>query len=343
MDVSDVFMSRCLALAAHGRGLVAPNPMVGAVLVADGQIIGEGFHRCFGEAHAEVNAIASVKTEALLKRATLYVNLEPCSHVGKTPPCTDLILQKGIPHVVVACEDPYPDVAGRGIKKLRDAGVAVKTGMMAREARVLNRFFMTAHRYHRPYIILKWAQSEDGFIDRTRKEASEKPVVFSTVLTRMMVHKIRAEVQAVLVGAHTAILDNPSLTVRYWAGKSPVRILIERSRRVPEACKRFDGEQQTLVFTEPADLTEVLTSLYEKGIHSVLVEGGATLHRAFLKENRWDELRIEIAPILLKDGVKAACIPACDNLQLADRQIVYESPARCGKPTIIEHYINYTF
>ena len=343
MDVLDVYMSRCLELAAHGRGHVAPNPMVGAVLVADGRIIGEGFHRCFGEAHAEVNAIASVKTEALLKRATLYVNLEPCSHWGKTPPCTDLIIRKGIPRVVVACEDPCPDVDGRGIKKLRDAGVAVQTGIMEKEAVVFNRFYMTAHQYHRPYIILKWAQSEDGFIDRKRKEASEKPVVFSTALTRMMVHKIRAGVQAVMVGANTAILDNPSLTVRYWAGKSPVRLLVDRNRRVPELGPLFNGEPQTLVFTETADMTAVLSLLYKKGIHSVLVEGGATLHRTFLKEKLWDELRVEKAPVWLKDGVKAARIPASKKLQLTDRQIIYDTSQGWRQPAVIERYINYTF
>ena len=249
MEISGLYMARCLELAGRGRGNVAPNPMVGAVIVCDDRIIGEGFHRCYGEAHAEVNAIASVEDESMLRNSTLYVNLEPCSHHGKTPPCAGLIINKGIPRVVVACVDPYPEVAGRGIKMLREAGVDVVVGAMEREAMELNRYFFTAHKKHRPYIILKWAQSSDGFIDKLRKDVSQKPAQLSTHMTHMMVHKLRSEVQSIMVGTNTAILDNPSLTVRYWSGKSPVRALIDRNLRVPESCRLFDETQQTIVYT----------------------------------------------------------------------------------------------
>ena len=361
------FMSRCIALAAHGRGRVAPNPMVGAVIVADGVIIGEGYHRCFGEPHAEVNAIASVKEPSLLQRSTLYVNLEPCSHDGKTAPCAELIIRKQIPRVVVACSDPYPEVAGRGITMLRDAGVHVTVGIMEREAAALNRFFMTAHRHHRPYIILKWAQSEDGFIDRHRKDVSERPTQFSTPVTRMMAHKLRAEVQAIMVGTNTALLDDPSLLVRYWAGRSPVRLLIDRRLRVPPEYRLFDGRQTTLVVTEQDaasrmarcfqekknvkyikmdeagfQLHDLATILYENGLHSLLVEGGARLHRSFIEKNLWDEILVETAPIRLGEGVKAAALPVGDNIQLADKQLFKSTVSDVEKPTVMEWFVNRT-
>ena len=349
-------MSRCLELAAHGRGNVAPNPMVGAVIVADGKIIGEGFHRCFGEAHAEVNAIESVRDESLLRRATLYVNLEPCSHSGKTPPCAELIIRKQIPRVVAACLDPYPEVAGRGIKMLRDAGIAVETGVMEREAIRLNRFFMTAHQRHRPYIILKWAQSADGYIDRHRTDASEKPFAFSIPTTRMMMHRLRSEVQAIMVGTNTAVLDNPELTVRHWARKSPVRVLIDRQLRVPPDYRLFDGKQQTFVFTQKTGMNRenvhyfvddswtlktVIDTLYKKGIHSLLVEGGAQLHRSFLNENLWDELIIETAPVLLKDGIKSPHLSSIKYAQLTDKQFFYSDSTGHEKPSVTERFLNF--
>ena len=360
-----MLMQRCLELAAHGRGCVAPNPMVGAVIVADEAIIGEGYHRCFGQAHAEVNAIASVKDESLLRRSTLYVNLEPCSHKGKTASCAELIIRKQIPRVVVACLDPYPEVAGRGIRMLREAGIEVTVGIMEREAIALNRFFMTAHQHHRPYIILKWAQSEDGFIDRHRKDVTEKPTQFSTPATRMMVHQIRSEVQAIMVGTNTALMDNPSLTVRHWPGKSPVRILIDRQLRVPQHYRLFDGLQQTLVFTKydakaraergfqekenvkylkidgsALHLQDLADILLKNDIHSLLVEGGASLHRSFIEKNLWDEIIIETAPIQLNSGIKSAALPVGDNIQLVDRQFVKSIENAFGKPLIIERFAN---
>ena len=360
-----LYMQRCLELAAHGKGNVAPNPMVGAVIVSNDVIIGEGYHRCFGETHAEVNAIASVHDETLLRNATLYTNLEPCSHYGKTSPCVELIIRKRIPRVVVGCLDPYPEVAGRGIMMLCNAGIHVTTGIMEREAVELNRFFMTAHKRHRPYIVLKWAQSDDGFIDRIRKDVSEKPVQFSTAVTRMMTHQIRSEMQAIMVGTNTAIMDNPSLTVRHWPGKSPVRILIDRNLRIPCNFRLFDGQQLTFVFTKHnavarreqgfqekenvkyikidddcfhlKDLTDVL---YKNGVQSLLVEGGASLHRSFIEENLWDEVIIETAPVQLEKGIKSAVIPVCENMQLVDRQHIVSDFAGNGNPTMIERFVN---
>ncbi|MDR0395070.1 MAG: bifunctional diaminohydroxyphosphoribosylaminopyrimidine deaminase/5-amino-6-(5-phosphoribosylamino)uracil reductase RibD [Tannerella sp.] len=312
MTISEKYMSRCLELAKNGRGHTAPNPMVGAVIVRDDRIIGEGYHRCYGEAHAEVNAIASVDDDLLLRDATLYVSLEPCSHYGKTPPCTELIIQKGIPRVVIAGTDPFPQVSGRGVKMLREAGVEVVTGVMENEAFKLNVFFMTAHKRRRPYIILKWAQSEDGFLDRIRKDQAEMPpVLLSTPVTRLMVHKLRSEVQAIMVGTNTVILDNPSLTVRYWAGRSPLRVTMDRNRRIPNSAHLLDGEHPTLVYGETAGnsmhfLKNIIEDLFERNIHSLLVEGGAQLHRSFLEADLWDEIIVETAPVRLGAGVPAA-------------------------------------
>jgi diaminohydroxyphosphoribosylaminopyrimidine deaminase/5-amino-6-(5-phosphoribosylamino)uracil reductase len=322
MQEEEKYMLRCLALARHGAGAVAPNPMVGAVVVHSGEIIGEGYHRQFGGAHAEVNAIASVRNEALLRKATLYVNLEPCSHYGKTPPCTDLIIRKHIPRVVVGCPDPYPEVSGRGIRILQASGVEVITGVMRQEAVALNRFFITAQTHKRPYVILKWAQSADGFIDRIRKNPSEA-VQLSTPVTRRFVHKLRSEVAAIMVGANTVWLDNPSLTVRHWAGNSPVRVFIDRTLRIPSTYHLLDGSVPTLVFTgqsavdrpdveyiridfsQPA-IPQMLHHLHERKLYSLLVEGGAYLHNSFLESGLWDEMQVETSCVKLGEGVKAA-------------------------------------
>lgn len=362
MDISELYMARCLELAGHGRGSTAPNPMVGSVVVHDGRIIGEGYHHRCGEAHAEVNAISSVRDDFLLRNSTLYVSLEPCSHYGKTPPCAELIIRKGIPRVVVACLDPFPQVAGCGVDMLRKAGVEVVTGVMEREAIDLNAYFMTAHKKHRPYIILKWAQSEDGFIDRVRKDVSEKPVLLSTTVTRMMVHKLRSEVQAIMVGTNTAILDNPSLTVRYWSGKSPIRILVDRQLRVSEEAHLYDGKQQTFIFTEQEFksvkpdknrieyvkiensthfLRNLTQYLYERDVHSLLVEGGARLHHSFIEEDLWDEIIVETAPVRLGNGVESIKIPVENSSQLSDKYIVPKCFDRREKPSLIERYLKH--
>jgi diaminohydroxyphosphoribosylaminopyrimidine deaminase/5-amino-6-(5-phosphoribosylamino)uracil reductase len=300
--------------------------MVGAVIVCRGKIIGEGYHRKFGEAHAEVNAVASVADEALLAESTLYVNLEPCSHYGQTPPCTELIIRKRIPRVVVGCLDPYPEVSGRGIRRLREAGVEVLTGVMKDEALVLNKVFITNHSRMRPYIYLKWAQSADGFIDKLRTDASVLPVAFSSPASRQLVHRKRAEVAAIMVGTRTALLDNPSLTVRYWSGDSPVRVVLDRELKIPAHYHLLDDSVRTLVFTamerENTRKTEyirtdfggnvvrqVLSHLYNRQLASLLVEGGACLLMQFLGEGLWDEVEVETAPFRLDDGVKAPPAP----------------------------------
>lgn len=315
-------MARCISLARGGAGNVAPNPMVGAVIVHQGRVIGEGYHRKYGEAHAEVNAIASVKDESLLKDSTIYVSLEPCSHYGKTPPCAELIIKKQIPRVVVACLDPFPEVSGRGVRMLREAGVEVVTGVMEKEAWELNREFMTFQQLRRPYVYLKWAQSADGFIDSLRTDANVPAVVFSSAETTRRVHRLRAQVAAIMVGTQTALLDNPSLTVRHWAGRSPVRVVLDRSLRIPAHYHLLDGSVKTLVFTatEAVDrenveyiridfdrpvLPQVMDELYARKLNSLMVEGGAMLLDSFIQEGLWDEMLVETAPVCLGLGVEA--------------------------------------
>jgi diaminohydroxyphosphoribosylaminopyrimidine deaminase/5-amino-6-(5-phosphoribosylamino)uracil reductase len=284
MNPEEKYMYRCLQLASYGKGFVAPNPLVGAVIVHQGKIIGEGFHRKYGEAHAEVNAIASVKNADLLKESTLYVNLEPCSHYGKTPPCAKLLIEKQIPRVVIGHTDPFPEVSGRGIKMLREAGVEVICGLLEEECKSLNKRYLKYVLEHRPYIILKWAQSADGFIDHFRKENDgQTPVKFSNTFSRMFVHKMRAEEDAILIGKRTAILDKPLLNVRFWNGNDPVKIIADSN----------------------LTLKQQLKALYEQKIQSLIVEGGAKIVQSFLEENLWDEMRIEISPVLLGQGVKA--------------------------------------
>lgn len=316
------YMSRCLRLAQYGAGYVAPNPMVGAVLVCGDEIIGEGYHHRYGEPHAEPNAIHSVKDVELLKQATLYVSLEPCSHYGKTPPCADLIVRSGIPRVVIGTLDPNPKVSGRGVEILQKAGIEVIVGVMEAECRELNKRFFIFQEEKRPYVLLKWAQTQDGFIDKKRKDRSEEPLLISNNLTKQLTHKMRSENQAILVGANTVLLDNPSLTVRNWSGKSPVRIAIDRQKRIPEHFNILDGSIHTIVFTERDPeyrpnvefvqvafdgngIKSILHKIYERNINSVLVEGGASILNSFLEAGLWDEANIEVSPQRINDGVKA--------------------------------------
>ena len=323
-EIEEKYMARCIQLAHGGIGHTSPNPMVGAVVVHEGRIIGEGYHRKCGEAHAEVNAIASVKAQdrPLLKDSTIYVSLEPCSHYGKTPPCAELILKTGIPRVVVGCLDPFPAVSGRGVRMLREAGVEVITGVMEAECKALNQAFMTMQTAHRPYVILKWAQSADGFLDRVRTRAEEPPVVFSSAETLRRVHQLRTEVRAILVGTRTALLDNPSLTVRDWFGRSPLRLLIDRTCKVPDSYHLLDGRVPTCIFTEQSRpecpnrcyvqtdfsrplFPQILAELSRRKVDSLLVEGGAQLLRHCLETGLWDEARVETAPVCLGQGVTA--------------------------------------
>lgn len=316
------YMRRCLQLARGGEGYTQPNPMVGAVVVHNGKIIGEGFHRKCGEAHAEVNAIASVANEKLLCESTLYVSLEPCSHYGKTPPCAKLIIEKKIPRVIVATTDPFPEVSGRGIKMLQDAGIEVCTGVLEAEARTLNKHFMTMQTLGRPYIYLKWAQSADGFIDNLRHSLNEPKTMISSAEGLRLVHQLRSHVAAIMVGTNTALKDNPSLTVRHWTGQNPVRILLDRELRVPNDYNLFDNKAPTIVLTERhrtnfnnisyvnVDFSHslfetVVPILKERHLDSLLVEGGALLHQSFLKEDLWDEIRIEVSPERLASGIQA--------------------------------------
>lgn len=324
MTKDEKYISRCLQLARNGFCNAAPNPMVGAVIVHQDTIIGEGYHIRCGEAHAEVNAIRSVKDESLLKESTIYVSLEPCSHYGKTPPCADLIIEKGIPRVVIGCIDPFSLVSGRGIEKLRQAGIEVTVGVLEEECRHLIRRFITFNTLKRPYITLKWAESADGFLDIKRTEG--KPVILSHALTGMLVHKKRAEHDAILVGRRTALLDNPSLSVRNWYGKNPVRLVIDKELTLPKDLRLFDGSIETLVFTakeapRPNPHTEyirldftrdilpqITETLYQRKIQSLLVEGGSTLLQSFIDSDTWDEAYIEEAPVCLKDGIPAPFI-----------------------------------
>ena len=333
MTVDEKYMRRAMELALNGRGAVKSNPMVGAVIVHNDRIIGEGFHCEYGKAHAEVNAVRSVKDEALLADSTMYVTLEPCSHYGKTPPCAELIIRKRIPRVVIGSLDPYPEVAGRGVAMLKNAGIEVVTGMLEDELYELNRPFITAHIRKRPYIILKWAQSSDGFIDKIRTDASTPAVVLSPPDSMRLVHKLRAEVSAIMIGTRTAILDNPSLTVRHWVGESPVRVVLDRALTIPSDYKLLDGSVPTLIFTAKSAenrenveyitidfakevLPQVLQQLYKRKLISLLVEGGSMLHNQFLKEDLWDEIRMEKTSALLHEGVPA---PDLTKISSSDR------------------------
>jgi diaminohydroxyphosphoribosylaminopyrimidine deaminase/5-amino-6-(5-phosphoribosylamino)uracil reductase len=317
------YMQRCLQLAKNGMGRVAPNPMVGSVIVHQDQIIGEGYHRRYGFAHAEVNAIESVRHPELLSKSTLYVNLEPCSHFGHTPPCAALIIEKKIPRVVISNIDPNPKVAGRGIKMMREAGIEVVTGVLEQEGEWLNRRFFVYQRYRRPYVLLKWAQSADGFIDRLRAaNCQTSPVQLSSDFTKLLVHKTRTEETAIMVGTTTAVKDNPKLTAHQWVGKHPLRIVVDRKLRIPTDYHLFDHSVPTIVYTEQpkenehhltfvtisfADnvIRQIMSDLFKRHVLSVVIEGGEQFLYSFIRSGMWDEARVEIAPIWLGEGVKA--------------------------------------
>ena len=297
MEIADKYMRRALQLARNGELDASPNPMVGAVIVnSSGQIIGEGWHRRCGEGHAEVNAIASVKDKSSLTDATMYVTLEPCSHYGKTPPCAELIVKTGISRVVIGTLDPFEKVSGRGVRRLREAGVEVVTGVLEKECRELNHKFITAHTLHRPYITLKWAQSANGYIDGK----------ISTKITSALVHKLRALNDGILVGSGTVLADNPSLDTRNFAGKSPVKIVLDRRHRVSSdmKCRKDDGARFILL-DNYRSLEGAMSQLYEKGITSVLVEGGAQVLQSFINDCLWDEVRVEIGAKAIDGKVSA--------------------------------------
>lgn len=307
MEAHERYMNRCLTLAKLGAGRVAPNPMVGAVLVHEGRIIGGGFHERYGGPHAEVNCIGSVGEydKALVPLSTLYVSLEPCAHHGKTPPCADLIIQKSIRKVVIGCRDPFTEVDGKGIRKLEDAGVSVIHGILEKECRELNRRFLTMVEQKRPYIVLKWAQTKDKKIGN----AGTERLLISNDYTNRLVHRWRSEEAAILVGTDTALKDDPALDNRFWTGPGPVRLVLDRSSRLPAALKVFDGSRDTVVFSgsavsgngqvthvrlkQDSDVVpQIMEACYARRIQSILVEGGAKMLQGFIDAGLWDEARV---------------------------------------------------
>jgi diaminohydroxyphosphoribosylaminopyrimidine deaminase/5-amino-6-(5-phosphoribosylamino)uracil reductase len=321
LSPDELFMYRCIELAKLGAGRVAPNPMVGAVLVHGGNIIGEGYHQQFGEAHAEVNCIRSVAAENqhLISKSTLYVSLEPCVHFGKTPPCTDLVIQHKIPNVVIGARDPFEQVDGKGIEQLRNAGVEVVFPVLEEECVRLNKRFFTFHQQHRPYVILKWAQTADSKISSGTAER----LMISNELSNRLVHKWRSEEAAILVGTSTALLDDPSLNVRSWQGNDPIRLIIDMDLSLPSNLKIFDQTQRTIIFntlkhnegeklsyyqvTSDVNIVhQILNACYQLNIQSVLVEGGAKLLQSFIDDGSWDETRvITNTQLFVESGLQA--------------------------------------
>ena len=294
MSEDEIYMQRCLQLAANGIQGARPNPMVGAVIVANNRTIGEGYHVRCGQGHAEVNAFASVKPEdeALLKDATIYVSLEPCSHYGKTPPCADLIIKKGVKRVVVGCIDPFAEVQGRGVEKIRQTGIEVTVGVLEKECQWLNRRFFTYHSKHRPYIILKWAQTANGFIDN-----QGKALQISNEQTQMLSHQLRAEEDAILVGHTTESREHPQLTVRHWVGPNPKRVVLTHQR----------------------PLQQLIDDLYQQGIQSLIVEGGRQTHESFIEASLWDEIRVETGAMTVSEGIHAPQLPT--NVSLLSSEV----------------------
>lgn len=343
-------MRRCLELAQLAIGHVAPNPVVGAVLVSGGRIIGEGYHRQYGQAHAEVNCLRSVQADdiPLIQQSTMYVSLEPCAHHGKTPPCADLIIEKKIPRVVVGCRDPFPEVNGKGIEKLQAAGAVVELGILEKECKALNRRFFTFHTLHRPYILLKWAQSANGRI-AAEGGVSRARTLISNEYTNRLVHKWRSQEAAILVGTNTALLDDPALTVRLWSGPDPIRLVIDKDLRLPSSLQLFNGQARTIVFnlvrhdmgagnepwmvggdkklagneggkagnvlyyqlaTDSSLVHQIIQALNQLTIQSVMIEGGAELLQSFIDEGYWDEARVITNDELqIRDGLAGPSLP----------------------------------
>ena len=326
MGIHEKYMWRCLQLAKKGLGTTKNNPLVGSVVVHNDTIIGEGYHRKMGEAHAEVNAINSVKDQSLLKESTIYLSLEPCSHFGKTPPCAALIASKGIPKVVVAVKDPNEDVAGRGIMMLKEAGAEVIVGILEEKAKELNRSFFVNQTEKRSFVTLKWAQTKDGFIDNERDSRELPPLKLSNNITQCVVHKMRSQNMAIMVGTNTALKDNPTLNTRLWYGDNPVRIVLDRKGKLCADNNLFNDCAPTVVFTELDNypvvgnvtsiqinfeenvVEQVLHKLYEKDIATLMVEGGSMLISSFVESDFWDEAFVEVANIEIGCGIRAPLV-----------------------------------
>lgn len=323
-------MHRCIQLARKGAGSIAPNPMVGAVLVYEDRIIGEGWHQQYGEAHAEVNCLHAVQEEDkhLVPLSTLYVSLEPCAHFGKTPPCSDLIIKHRIPKVVIGCKDPFAEVDGKGIEKLKAAGVETVIDVLKEECIDLNKRFFTFHQQHRPYIILKWAQTANQKIAST----TEERLLISNEMTNRLVHQWRSEEDAILVGTNTALMDDPQLTNRYWPGKQPIRLVLDKELRLPTTLQLFNANAKTIVFNtvkhvqedhvqyyqlnkEENIIQQIIDALYQLNIQSILVEGGAQLLQSFIDEGLWDEVRkIENGKLNMANGLEAPKLKQAEKI-----------------------------
>lgn len=336
----EIYISRCLQLARLGEYYVAPNPMVGAVLVqhsASGDVIlGEGWHEQYGDPHAEPNCLRKAENthpEGIdYQKCTLYVSLEPCSHYGKTPPCAELIIRKGIGRVVIGMLDPNPQVAGRGVKMMREAGIEVEVGVLEQACRELNKRFICLHEKHRPYVILKWAETADGYIDVRREgdEAINGPLVISTPLMKQLVHQQRAENMSIMVGTRTALLDNPRLLTTHWSGRHPIRITLDRHGILPTDSKIFSDEAPTIVYRENTDWLFILQDLAQRNIHSVLVEGGTTLLQHIIDSGIYDEVHIEVSDMPLprtangeSDGVKAPVYRCSTQPKVVNNHQIY--------------------
>ena len=327
MKIHEKYIKRCIEIAKNGLGTTAPNPMVGCVIVHDNKIIGEGFTSPYGGKHAEVNAIESVKDPSLLNKSTLYVTLEPCSHVGKTPPCSNLIIENKIPQVVIGTIDTHSKVAGKGIEKLKDSGCKVQVGVLEEECKKHHKRFFTFHNKKRPYIILKWAETQDGFIaPKTKHE--QKPVWITNEISRQLVHKWRSEEQAILVGTNTVIEDNPSLTVRDWTGKNPIRIVLDKKNILSKKYQILNKDAETIVISEnDIDFSnnvalQICDLLHKNNIQSIIIEGGRNTLQTFINEKLWDEARVFIGKTTFKDGVKA---PVFKGKQIQDSLILEDS------------------
>ena len=324
MTKNQYYINRCLQIAKNGLGTTRPNPMVGAVIVYNNKIIGEGYTSPYGESHAEVNAINSVNNKSLLNKSSLYVTLEPCSHHGKTPPCSDLIIKHKIPKVIIGCIDDNPEVAGKGIKKLIASGCDVTVGVLENECKKHHKRFFTFHNKKRPYIILKWAETNNGFIaPKTKKE--QKPVWISNTYSRQLVHKWRTEEHAILVGTNTVAHDNPNLTVRHWTGNNPIRIVIDRNNKLDKNHSVFNNETETIIISEDSidfskDLAlEVCRVLHNRNINSVIIEGGKKTLQTFIDANIWDEARVVTGTTQFNEGIFA---PQFSGKLISEQKII---------------------
>ncbi|NNC50219.1 MAG: bifunctional diaminohydroxyphosphoribosylaminopyrimidine deaminase/5-amino-6-(5-phosphoribosylamino)uracil reductase RibD [Flaviramulus sp.] len=310
MTQHETYIKRCIEIAKNGLGATRPNPMVGCVITCNNKIIGEGYTSEYGGSHAEANAINSILDKNLLKQATLYVTLEPCSHFGKTPPCSDLIVKHQIPNVIIGCIDDNPEVSGKGIIKLEEAGCKVTVGVLEKDCKSHHKRFFTFHNKKRPYIILKWAETIDGFIAPESKYVT-KPVWITNEISKQMVHKWRAEEQAILVGTNTVIEDNPRLTTRDWIGKNPIRIVIDKNEKLSKKHAVFNADAETILVSKNSfDFSknvaqQICDLLFQKNINSIIIEGGTRTLQTFIDENLWDEARVFKGMVKFKKGVKA--------------------------------------